>query len=89
VQYNAFTVAIILNVAGRTVGMVVDSVSDVLELDGSQMRPAPEFHGAVDAAYITGLGTVKHGDVERMLILMDIEQMIRSPEMGLIDAVTH
>jgi purine-binding chemotaxis protein CheW len=53
------------------------------------MRPAPEFHGAVDAAYITGLGTVKHGDVERMLILMDIEQMIRSPEMGLIDAVTH
>ena len=89
VQYNAFTVAIILNVAGRTVGMVVDSVSDVLELDNSQLRPAPEFHGAVDSSYITGLGTVKNGDDERMLILMDIEALIKSPDMGLIDVVSH
>lgn len=89
VQYNAFTVAIILNVAGRTVGMVVDSVSDVLELDNSQLRPAPEFHGSVDSSYITGLGTVKHGDDERMLILMDIEALIKSPDMGLIDMVSH
>jgi purine-binding chemotaxis protein CheW len=89
VQYNAFTVVIVLNVAGRTVGMVVDSVSDVLELSGEQIKPAPEFHGAIDAAYITGLGTVKTGDVERMLILMDIEQIMRSPEMGLIDTPTH
>ena len=42
VQYNGFTVVIILNVVGRTVGMVVDSVSDVLELGGDTIRPAPE-----------------------------------------------
>jgi purine-binding chemotaxis protein CheW len=85
VKYDAFTVVIILNVADRTVGIVVDSVSDVLELRGDQVKPAPEFNGAVDANYIIGLGTVKSGDGERMLILMDIERMMSSEEMGLID----
>jgi purine-binding chemotaxis protein CheW len=89
VQYNGFTVVIVLNVGNRTVGMVVDSVSDVLELGGQDIRPAPEFNGAVDANYITGLGAVKNGDVLRMLILMDIEAVMQSPDMGLIDVVTH
>jgi len=79
VQYNSFTVVIILNISGRMVGMVVDSVSDVLELDPGQIKPTPEFSGAVDASYITGLGTAKSGDEERMLILMDIESMMKSP----------
>ena len=86
VQYNDFTVVIVLNVAGRTIGMVVDSVSDVLELPGGQIRPAPEFSGAVDASYITGIATLKLGETSRMLILMDIESLMRSPEMGLTDA---
>jgi len=87
VQYNDFTVVIILNIANRTVGMVVDSVSDVLELRDGQIKPAPEFNGAIDASYITGLGTVRHGEEERMLILMDIERMMTSPEMGLTDSM--
>jgi purine-binding chemotaxis protein CheW len=85
VQYNSFTVVIILNIASRTVGMVVDSVSDVLELGGDAIKPAPEFNGEIEAAYITGLGTIKTGDSERMLILMDIEQMMTAPDMGLMD----
>lgn len=89
VEYNGFTVVIILNIAGRTVGMVVDSVSDVLELGGEEVRPAPEFNGAIDAHYIVGLGAVKTGDALRMLILMDIEQVMSSPDMGLMDMVTH
>jgi purine-binding chemotaxis protein CheW len=90
VQYNSFTVVIILNIASRTIGMVVDSVSDVLELDGEQIKPAPEFNGAIEAAYITGLGTIKSGDSARMLILMDIEQMMTAADMGLMDeAITH
>jgi purine-binding chemotaxis protein CheW len=88
-QYNGFTVSIILSIGGRTVGMVVDAVSDVLELDPGQIKPAPEFNGAIDSSHITGLGTVDQGGVARMLILMDIEQLMRSPEMGLLDAVTH
>ena len=89
VQYNGFTVSIILNIAGRTVGMVVDSVSDVLELAAGDIKPAPQFNGAIDADYITGLGTVKHGDTERMLILVDIEALLSGADMGLMDGVMH
>ncbi len=89
VKYDAFTVVIILNVVGRTVGIVVDSVSDVLELRPEQIKPAPEFNGSVDATHITGLGTVKTGDDERMLILLEIEQMMSSADMGLTDHFTH
>jgi purine-binding chemotaxis protein CheW len=89
VQYNSFTVVIILNIAGRTIGMVVDSVSDVLELDAAHVRPAPEFAGAVDASYITGIGSVRSGEAERMLILMDIERLMSAPDMGLMDSVVH
>ncbi len=87
VKYDDFTVVIILNVMGRTVGIVVDSVSDVLELQPDQIKPAPELNGSVTASHITGLGTVKTGDDERMLILLEIEAMMRSDEMGLIDLV--
>ena len=79
-EYSALTVVIVLNVKGRVVGAVVDSVSDVLELAKDAIRPAPEMASAVDASFITGIGSVG----ERMLILMDIEGLMASPEMGLI-----
>ncbi|HRK57281.1 MAG TPA: chemotaxis protein CheW [Burkholderiaceae bacterium] len=86
--YDSMTVVIILNVANRVVGVVVDSVSDVIELGKEQVRAAPEFNGAVDATFITGLGSIKQGEgesqTERMLILVDIEQLMSSPDMGLV-----
>ncbi len=80
VDYNEFTVVIVLNVAGRVVGAVVDSVSDVLELSNDAVKPAPELASSVDTRFITGIGNV--GD--RMLILMDIEAFLSSPDMCLI-----
>ena len=80
-EYNAFTVVIVLNVAGRVVGIVVDSVSDVLELSADEIKPRPEVPAAMDARFITGLG--KLGD--RMLILLDIQAMLQSPDFGLVD----
>jgi len=80
-EYNDFTVVIVLNLRGRVVGAVVDSVSDVLELAGEAIRPAPPTGGAIDTSYITGIGSV----AERMLILIDIEALMSSPDMGLID----
>lgn len=80
-SYDEFTVVIILNVAGRVVGVVVDSVSDVLTLTDAQIRPAPDFSAALDTRYVTGLGAID----ERMLILVDIERLIGSRDMGLID----
>jgi len=86
VEYNSFTVVIVLNVKGRVVGAVVDSVSDVLELPNSAIRPAPEMaNSAVDTAFITGIASV----AERMLILMDIELLMSSADMGLIDAARN
>jgi purine-binding chemotaxis protein CheW len=88
--YDAFTVVIILNVANRVVGAVVDSVSDVLELKPEQIKAAPEFNSLLDASYITGLGSVKSGSgeeaTERMLILVDIERLMSSADMALMEA---
>jgi len=84
VAYNAQTVTIVLNVAQRVVGMVVDSVSDVVALSADEIRPAPEFTRAIAVEHITGLGTLRQGDAERMLVLMDIEQLMSSATMGLV-----
>jgi purine-binding chemotaxis protein CheW len=80
-KYDEFTVVIILSFAQRVVGIVVDAVSDVVTLLPAQMRPAPEFGAALDTRFITGLGTVG----ERMLILADIERLMTSRDMQLVD----
>ena len=81
-EYNGFTVAIVLNVKGRIVGAVVDSVSDVLALDKDKIKPAPEMSSAFDTSFITGIGSV----ADRMLILMDIEALMASEGMGLVNS---
>jgi purine-binding chemotaxis protein CheW len=83
VVYDQFTVVIILNVAQRTIGIVVDGVSDVMTLSSSQLRPAPEFGAVLDTAYILGLGTLE----DRMIILVDIEKLLTSADMALVEAV--
>jgi purine-binding chemotaxis protein CheW len=85
VEYNGFTVVIVLNVHGRVVGAVVDSVSDVMELGSDLIKPAPEMNSSFDTAYITGIASVG----ERMLILMDIQALMSSADMGLMDASTQ
>jgi len=81
--YDQFTVVIILNIAGRVVGMVVDSVSDVITLSADQVKPAPEMGTALNTDYLIGLGTVD----QRMLILVDIDKLMSSAEMGLLEGV--
>lgn len=79
-EYTAFTVVIILNVSNRVVGVVVDSVSDVIQLDPEEIREAPPLHGEMDTRFIRGLATLD----ERMVILMDIETLMSSPDMALV-----
>ncbi len=81
-EYNEFTVMIILNVAHRVVGMVVDGVSDVMQLTAEQIRPAPEFGSSVNTRFITGIGALD----ARMLILIDIEKLMSSQDMALMDS---
>jgi purine-binding chemotaxis protein CheW len=81
--YDQFTVVIILNIGGRIVGMVVDSVSDVTTLKPDQVKPAPEMGAAFSTDYMIGLGTID----ERMLILVDIDKLMSSSEMGLVETL--
>ena len=85
-EYNGFTVVIVLNVRSRVVGAVVDSVSDVLQLGLEQIKPAPELSSSVESRFITGIGTAGSGEAERMLILVDIEALMSSQDMALMDA---
>lgn len=79
--YHEFTVVIIMNVLERVIGMVVDTVSDVVALSPDLIRPVPEMGATLDIRYITGLCT--HND--QMLILVNIETLMSSEEMQLID----
>ncbi|ALV92577.1 MULTISPECIES: chemotaxis protein CheW [Pantoea] len=83
VEYNENTVVIVLNLEHRVVGIVVDGVSDVLSLTQDQIRPAPEFAVTMSTEYLTGLGALG----ERMLILVDIEKLLSSEEMALVDTL--
>lgn len=80
VEYNAFTVVIILNLRSRIVGVVVDSVSDVMELPAESIKAAPEIDSVIDSGAVLGLGSL--GD--RMLILLDIQRLMSATDMGLV-----
>lgn len=79
-EYDSFTVVIILNLRQRIVGIVVDSVSDVMGLLPDQLRAAPEIDSVIDAESVIGLGSLG----ERMLILLDIEKLMSGVDMGLV-----
>jgi len=76
-EYDAFTVMIVINFNQRVVALVVDSVSDVIELDPSQLRAPPELGNSVDSRCISGIGTVD----ERMLIVLNIESLMIETEL--------
>ncbi|MDY7540019.1 chemotaxis protein CheW [Undibacterium sp. 5I1] len=77
-DYDQFTVVIILNIADQMIGIVVDSVTDVVTLSTDQIKPAPTVESMLNTIFLTGLGILE----QRMLILVDIEKLILSPEFG-------
>lgn len=82
-QYDSFTVVIILNLRQRIVGIVVDSVSDVMQLTPDDLRVAPEVESMIGSDAVLGLGSLG----ERMLILLDIEKLMSGEDMGLVSDV--
>ena len=79
--YNAFTIVIMLHVHSRVIGIVVDGVSDVVRLTEEEVRPPPDFGVAFDSRFLKGLATVD----DHMIILVNIEQLISSGELGVVD----
>jgi len=78
-EYDSFTVVIILSLRNRVVGIVVDSVSDVMELPSDSIQDAPEVDSVIDSDSVVGLGSL----TDRMLILLDIEKLMSTMNMGL------
>jgi len=83
VDYNQFTVVIVLNVCDRVIGMVVDGVSDVIELAPEHIHAAPQFGASLDTQYLRGMATMD----DRMVILVDIERLMSASDMELITKV--
>jgi purine-binding chemotaxis protein CheW len=80
-EHVASGVVIVLNIADRVIGMLVDSVSDVISLGADEIRPAPRMGTGLDKDFLLGIGTIEG----RMLILLDIERLMSSDELGLIE----
>jgi purine-binding chemotaxis protein CheW len=72
VAYTPFTVIIVVAVGTRVMGVVVDAVSDVLNIPAADVQPTPDFGGAVDAEFITGLA--KAGD--KLVVLLDLDRVL-------------
>ena len=77
--YGPTTVVIVLKtIAGtkeRTMGIVVDAVSDVHNVPDDALKPPPDFGGAIDTCYLRGLATVSD---KEMLIVLDIDHLLSS-----------
>lgn len=75
-EYNATTVIIVTKAVDedqeRTVGMVVDAVSEVYDMDEKSMQPTPDFGSNVDADFVKGLANVD----DKMIILMNVDKLV-------------
>ena len=88
-KYDKLTAVIVVNVGKRVVGIVVDSVSDVMALGEAQISPVPELSAAADVGFITGIGSAPGDGHERMLILVDIDRLISSTDVGVPEMELH
>jgi purine-binding chemotaxis protein CheW len=79
--YDAVTATIILDSAGRSVGVVVDSVMDVLELQPQDIKPAPECTSRLGGSHICGIATQTQGESTRLVILVDAQQLLSDADL--------
>ncbi|VAW72567.1 Positive regulator of CheA protein activity (CheW) [hydrothermal vent metagenome] len=89
-EYDATTVVIVLNVlnsgnANRTMGVVVDAVSDVYNVPIDDVKPSPDFGTAVDTEFVTGLATID----EKMIIVLNIDHMLNAAELAVVDKISE
>ncbi len=82
-DYNKFTVIIVVNVGAKVIGLVVDAVSDVLDIPASEMRTAPDLGARVDTRFISGMATIG----ERMTVLLDIERLLSDDEVAALGSL--
>lgn len=81
-EYTQTTVTVIVTVAGRLFGAVVDGVSDVLDVAAGAVRPVPDMGTAVDTEYLKGLTSV----AERMVLLLDVDKLLQPQDAQMLEA---
>lgn len=88
-EYGPMTVVIVLRVEGqeksRIMGIVVDGVSDTYNIPEEAIKAAPDFGAAVDTAFVQGLATVE----EKMVIILNIDEMLNSKELATLDSISE
>lgn len=81
-EYTANTVTVIVAVGGRNFGVVVDAVSDVLDVKTSELRPVPDMGTTVDTEYLKGLTAVE----DRMVLLLDVDKLLQPQDAQMLEA---
>lgn len=82
VEYNRFTVIVIASVGEKTVGLLVDAVSDVLTIAQDSIRPAPDFGTSVETRFIHGVFQSR----DRLVVALELEQLLRNGELAIPEA---
>lgn len=83
IDFTSFTVIVVVVVNGRVMGMIVDSVSDVLTLGPDEMKPAPELGASVDTSFIDGIATM----ADQLVTLLDIDQVLTEKEIERVESL--
>lgn len=89
VSHDGFTVTIVLQLGQQVMGVVVDSVADVLLLNSQAIKPASGLDGGGHSDHIAGIGMVQHGGAERTILLVNIARLMSGVDRGLIEPALH
>lgn len=84
VELTPNTVVVVVNVLDRTIGMVVDAVSDVVDMPQEDLRDAPDFGSNIDASFVQGLAPVD----DTMVIILNVDDMLKSSDLVSLDKIT-
>jgi len=82
IDYTMFTVIIVVVVREKVMGLVVDAVSDVLNIDKKDIQPAPQFGASVDVSFLNGIG--KSGD--KLVALLDMDRLLSEGDVQEVSA---
>jgi purine-binding chemotaxis protein CheW len=80
-EYDKFTVIMIAEVAGKTMGIIVDAVSDVVSLNEEDIQPKPDFSADIDTDFINGMGKKE----DKFIILLDIDKVLSESEIEAVE----
>jgi purine-binding chemotaxis protein CheW len=84
IEYTMFTVIVVVVIQEKIMGLVVDAVSDVLNIDKKDIQPPPQFGANVDVSFLRGIG--KSG--EKLVALLDMDRLLSDSDLQEVSAAT-